>query len=45
MKVVLIDGRRLAKLMFDHKLGCTAHSVYELKKIDNDYFEPGSMIN
>ena len=37
-KIVLIDGEQLAQLMIDHNLGCTAQQVYELKKIDSDYF-------
>jgi restriction system protein len=38
-KIVLIDGKLLAKLMIDHGLACASQSVYELKKIDNDYFD------
>lgn len=41
-KIVLIDGKSLTRLMFDHGLGCASQSVYELKKIDSDYFEPDS---
>lgn len=37
-KIVLIDGELLAQLMIDYNLGCTTQQVYELKKIDNDYF-------
>lgn len=37
-KIVLIDGERLAQLMIDYSLGCTTQQVYELKKIDSDYF-------
>jgi len=37
-KIVLIDGQQLAQLMIDYNLGCTTQQVYELKKIDNDYF-------
>lgn len=37
-KIVLIDGEQLAQLMIDYNLGCTTQQVYELKKIDNDYF-------
>jgi restriction system protein len=37
-KIVLIDGEQLAQLMTDYNLGCTTQQVYELKKIDNDYF-------
>jgi Restriction endonuclease len=37
-KIVLIDGEHLAQLMIDYNLGCTIQQVYELKKIDSDYF-------
>lgn len=37
-KIVLIDGEQLAQLMIDYNLGCTTQQIYELKKIDNDYF-------
>jgi restriction system protein len=39
-KIVLIDGKRLTKLMFDFGLGCSTQSTFELKKIDSDYFDP-----
>jgi len=38
-KIVLIDGEQLAQLMIDHNLGCTTQQIYELKKIDSDYFD------
>ncbi len=38
-KVVLIDGQMLTKLMIDYNLGVSTINVFELKKIDNDYFE------
>jgi restriction system protein len=37
-KIILIDGQLLAKLMFDHNVGVTTASNYEVKKIDSDYF-------
>ena len=37
-KIVLIDGETLADLMIDHNVGVTQESVYEVKKIDVDYF-------
>lgn len=37
-KIILIDGLRLAKLMFDHGVGVSAASNYEVKRIDTDYF-------
>lgn len=38
-KIVLLDGKQLAQLMIDYNLGVTVQQVYELKKIDSDYFE------
>ena len=37
-KIVLINGEHLAQLMIDYNLGCTTQQIYELKKIDSDYF-------
>lgn len=37
-KIVLIDGEELAQLMIDYNLGCATQQIYELKKIDSDYF-------
>jgi restriction system protein len=37
-KIILIDGTRLAKLMFDHGIGVSSASIYEVKRIDSDYF-------
>jgi len=38
-KIILIDGEQLASLMVDHNVGVTPVGVYELKRIDSDYFE------
>lgn len=38
-KIVLIDGIKLADLMIDYNLGVSHQVTYEIKKIDNDYFE------
>ena len=40
-KLVLIDGLTLANLMIEHHLGVSTLQIYELKKVDNDYFEEG----
>lgn len=40
-KVVLIDGNRLVDLMIDHNLGVSVAEVYEIKKIDSDFFTEG----
>ncbi|MEX2162298.1 MAG: restriction endonuclease [Anaerolineales bacterium] len=42
IKVVLIDGTRLAELMIDHGVGVTTSTTYELKDVDTDYFGEGS---
>lgn len=36
--VVLIDGRRLARLMIEYGVGVTVRQTYYLKRIDEDYF-------
>jgi restriction system protein len=38
-KIVLIDGEQLAQYMIDYNLGVSVQNVYEIKKIDFDYFE------
>lgn len=38
-KIVLIDGVQLTQLMIDYNLGVSVQHIYEVKKIDNDYFE------
>jgi len=36
--VVLIDGETLAHLMIDYNVGVSTESIYEIKKVDLDYF-------
>jgi len=38
-KIVLIDGKELAKLMIENNVGIAVKNIYEIKKIDIDYFE------
>lgn len=38
-RVVLIDGQQLTSLMFEHGIGVTPVSVYEVKRLDGDYFD------
>ena len=38
-KIILVDGERLASLMVDHNIGVATIGVYEVKRIDSDYFE------
>ncbi|MFH1060274.1 MAG: restriction endonuclease [Pseudomonadota bacterium] len=40
-RIVLIDGEQLAQLMIDHGVGVTTTTVYELKRLDSDYFAEG----
>lgn len=37
-KIILIDGARLARLMFEHGIGVTTVSEYPVKRTDSDYF-------
>lgn len=37
-KVVLMNGELLANLMMDHNVGVSVAAIYEIKKIDLDYF-------
>jgi len=37
-KVILIDGEQLANFMIDYNLGVSVVDIYEIKKIDNDFF-------
>jgi len=39
IKVVLLDGLALTNLMIDHGVGVTTESVYEVKRVDSDYFD------
>ncbi|HUM52956.1 MAG TPA: restriction endonuclease [Chitinophagales bacterium] len=38
-KIVLIDGIKLSDLMIDYNLGVSLQNIYEVKKLDTDYFE------
>jgi len=37
-KIVLIDGNTLAQLMIDYNIGVATVGMYELKRVDSDYF-------
>ena len=41
IKVVLIDGVELARLMVENNLGVSVKQVYEVKQLDSDYFVEG----
>jgi len=38
-KIVLINGQMLANLMIEYNVGVSVDIKYEIKKIDNDYFD------
>ena len=38
MRIVLIDGKELARLMIAHGVGVATAATYEVKKVDLDYF-------
>jgi restriction system protein len=38
-KIILISGAELARMMVDYNVGVSTVGMYELKKIDTDYFE------
>lgn len=38
-KIVLIDGKNLADYMIEYNVGVSEKKVYEVKKLDSDYFE------
>lgn len=38
VKVVLVDGKMLTKLMIIHNVGVSVEHLYEIKRIDSDFF-------
>ncbi|WOD18945.1 restriction endonuclease [Paraburkholderia kirstenboschensis] len=38
-RIVLIDGRQLARLMIRHNVGCRIEETIQLKKVDEEFFE------
>jgi restriction system protein len=39
VKVILVDGDKLAELMIDYGLGLTIEKTYNIYRIDSDYFQ------
>lgn len=37
-KIVLVDGKQLAKLMIDYNLGVSTVATYNVKRLDSDFF-------
>lgn len=40
-KIILIDGESLSRLMAEHNVGVSTVGLYEVKKLDSDYFDNG----
>lgn len=38
-KIVLIDGDQLSQLMITYNVGVSVQRIYEIKRVDSDYFE------
>jgi restriction system protein len=38
-KIILVDGEQLAQFMFEHNVGVSSSTVYEVKRIDADFFD------
>lgn len=38
-RIILIDGDKLAQLMVRHRIGVRTRETYEIKRIDEDYFD------
>ena len=38
-RIVLIDGKQLARLMIRYEVGCRVEEVLHIKRIDDDFFE------
>lgn len=37
--IILIDGAKLVNLMHQYNVGVQVKTVYEVKELDNDFFE------
>ena len=37
-QIALIDGKQLSQLMIDHDVGVSIEKIYEIKRVDSDYF-------
>jgi len=38
-KIILIDGKKLVDLMYQNGIGTQVKNVYEIKEVDEDFFE------
>jgi restriction system protein len=39
MRIILIDGKELTRLMIAHETGVSTAATYDIRKIDSDYFD------
>jgi len=39
LKIILIDGQQLTRLMIEHDVGVSVEKTYVIKRIDSDYFD------
>ena len=39
VRIVLIDGEELTRLMIDYGIGVSTQKTFDIKQIDTDYFE------
>lgn len=37
--IILIDGEQLTRMMIEYNVAVSKSKAYEIKRIDNDYFE------
>ncbi len=37
--IILINGNKLVDLMYEYNVGLQVHNIYEVKKIDDEFFE------
>lgn len=38
VKIILIDGLQLANFMIEYNVGVSTTQVYEIKRVDTDFF-------
>ena len=38
-KIILIDGNKLVDLMYQYNVGIQVRNTYEVKEVDEDFFE------
>lgn len=38
-QIILVDGEKLVNLMIEYNLGCDSSKIYNIKKIDDNFFD------